>query len=248
MKTWRLLLLFGIMSLISCGEKKLPPKQVCLLYDLSESTNMSEIRQAYVATTRTILKKMKPGDVLLAALITERSISELHFGLQYEFPRFNPTTDNILIERKEKEIFEKQLMQVKDSLLHIADSLLTHPPRRIMKTEILSALQVVEQVFKSYPQPRKILVINSDMIEDSDFYNFTRENLTAKHIAQIIEAEKAARRVPDLSGVKVYVVGAMAQRTQRFLQIRDFWMAYFQACGATVSEQNYGPILIRFEE
>jgi len=245
----RLLILFAILlSLLQCGKAPDSSKVVCLLFDLSESTNRPEIRKAYVANAQTILKKMKPGDALLAALITEQSISELHFGLQYEFPKFKPSTDNLLIEKRERMLFERHMKMAKDSLQKVVDSLLMHQPRPIVRTEILSALQGVERVFKNYNQNRKILVIFSDMIEDSDLYNFTRERLNEKRILQIIDAEQNAGRIPDLRGVKVYVVGAMANKTKLFLQIRNFWIHYFEACGAQLENQNYGPTLIRFDE
>ncbi len=59
-----------------------------------------------------------------------------------------------------------------------------------MKTDILSSLHVAERVFKQYKNKKNILVIFSDMIEESDDYNFKNVQKTKKRIEEIIRKEK----------------------------------------------------------
>ncbi|MEW6652018.1 MAG: hypothetical protein AB1394_00965 [Bacteroidota bacterium] len=112
----------------------------------------------------------------------------------------------------------------------------------------MSSLQVAERVFKSFPQPRKILVIFSDMIEDSRKYNFEKENLTKEKISKIIKSEKEKGQITDMKDVKVYVAGATHPNSEIYDMIKNFWFEYFKTCGANLESQNYGAALIRFDE
>ena len=88
------------------------------------------------------------------------------------------------------------------------------------------------------------------MVEDSR-YNFERENLTDARIETMIAELKKKQLVPELSGVKVYVVGACmkgAMANEKFNQIKKFWLRYFKETGASLSEENYGSALIGFKE
>ena len=74
-------------------------------------------------------------------------------------------------------------------------------------TEILSALTVAAKTFseEEYRDSKhKALVILSDMVEESKFYNFRRESVSDKRIDEIIATERAAGRLPSLKGVRVW--------------------------------------------
>ncbi len=222
-------------------------KIVCVLFDLSQSTNTQQIREAYARDFCTVLSKMHGGDAVVAALITEKSISELDFCIQNSFPAFHPTTDNPMYLEAERQEHERKTKSLKDSLQKVADSTLKSYRQKIMRTEIMSALHVAERVCKSYPQQNKILLIMSDMIEDSDLYNFARENLTEARTSEIIRREIENHRLPDLKNVCVYVTGAMA-KTDQFYKVRNFWISYMQECGGALVIENYGGPLVSFEE
>lgn len=92
------------------------------------------------------------------------------------------------------------------------------------------------------------MVIMSDMIEDSSDYNFERERLSDKRIAEIIAREREKKRLSILNGVKVYVTGARASAREQFYNIQNFWLRYFKECGANLSKENYGSALLSFDE
>src|SRR5437867_9123645 len=101
-------------------------------------------------------------------------------------------------------------------------------------TDVIDAMQLAERVFSTYEGNQKLLVVFSDMIEESRRYNFTTEKLTAARIGQIIANEQDAGRLPDLQGVEVCVVGAGATTSgglpaDKLLTIREFWIQYFKA-------------------
>jgi hypothetical protein len=88
----------------------------------------------------------------------------------------------------------------------------------------------------------------SDMIEDSGEYNFEIENLTDKRIGDIISREKNRNLIPDLNGIKIYVVGALSKNLKQYYRVQNFWLRYFKECGANLIKDNYGSALINFNE
>jgi len=247
--------IFGVWMLIvlvvfSCGspKKKAPPKDtcICILFDLSGSTQKTYVRKAYSKAAKKIMAEVAPGDVLVVGLITEVSLSEPRFCVEYAFHVFKPTTDNSLIKRVEKKAFLNAFRVTKDSLMAIIDSTLFDFHTLIPRTEIMGALQVASRVFKNYGYKNNDLIIFSDMIEDSQYYNFKLENLDRRRIRQIIKREKRRGRLPDLVGVHIYVVGAYEEG--RYQSLRTFWQAYFESSGAAFKPKNYGTILIKFDK
>lgn len=223
-------------------------KVVCVLTDLSESTVNPEIRKIYSENFKTILEEITHGDVLVVGLITQRSVIEPTLCIKYEFSPIVFKHDTQLFMNAELRKANQELKNIKDSLYNIVDSVLTRTNRRILHTDILSSLRVAERVFNSFTRQKRILVILSDMIEDSDTYNFEVKNITPQSIMNIVETEKQNGRMPNLSNVKVYVIGASAKNSKRFAMIQDFWTAYFKESGALLVPENYGAALVSFKE
>lgn len=252
MKPIKLILPFILFLLFfSCNGRGTPEKQnkiVCVLFDLSETTNTPEIRKTYRDKFNMILHKINHGDVIEAALITEKSVSELNLSIEHSFPAFESSTDNVMLASAEKRKADLALQVQKDSLLKAVDSVLFNPPRKILSTEILSSLQVAERVLSSFPQKKKVIVIFSDMIEESGTANFVRDNLNDSQNKSIIEKLKQTGTLPDLKNVLIYVAGATHPNTEKYNRIRKFWAHFFKETGADLKPYNYGAALIRFDE
>jgi hypothetical protein len=92
----------------------------------------------------------------------------------------------------------------------------------------------------SFPQKRKTLVIFSDMVEESGELNFERDRLEPARVQGILATLSRDDRLPNLSGVSVYVVGATHVNLQRYRRTREFWLALFKAAGADLRPENYG--------
>ncbi len=147
--------------------------------------------------------------------------------------------------------FESQLNEKRDGLSKAIATLLSDRSRKINRTKILDAIQLADRVFRTYNRPKKVLVVFSDMIEESDHYNFQKQKLSDAESQQIIAAEQKAGRLPALSGVRVYVIGSSVSgpsSSERFESIERFWQAYFKATGADLSKERYGAALISFDE
>jgi len=253
-----------VCGLFAC-QKKGVTKTVVLLCDLSESTK--HVRNFYLDSFKTVLSSISHGDVLVMAKITEASITEPSIPIKKEFPPFvakdkmgNPT-DNPVIVRRLKEEADKNLEETKSELLKIATTLVRgseppigdrpevkEPSKRILRTDIFSSLHVAAGLFKEYKRDKSILVVLSDMIEESSDYDFKKEHLTERRIEAIIRKEKAADRLPDLRGVKVYVVCAGVTTKDMFFALQRFWLRYFKECGADLKKERYASALAAFNE
>lgn len=243
-----LILTFFFAGCESKPSNRVQNKIVCVLFDLSETTNTPEVRKTYLDKFSMILEKMNHGDVIEAALITEKSVSELNLSIEYSFPSFEFSTDNDMILNAQKRIADSLLLALKDSLLNAADSVLFNPPRKILGTEILSSLQVAERVLSAFPQKKKVLVIFSDMIEESGIANFARDNPNDFRNKSIIEKLKKTGTLPDLKNTVVYVAGATHPDSEKYNGIRKFWIHFFRETGADLKPYNYGAALIRFDQ
>jgi len=208
-------------------------KTVFVLFDVSDSTKNQAARELYLKDFKAILEGVNAGDAIAADRIAESSAAGSTLPIKKEF-------DGMLNSNRLKE------KKAKTEILAEAKKLL-EKPEKVRYTDILGSLQIAERIFDTYKKDRNVLVIMSDMIEDSKSYNFEKEKLTDKRISEIISREKAANRLPDLKGVKVYAVkNATSQSTDRHIAIEKFWLSYLKECGAQISKAQYGP-LTKFE-
>lgn len=256
-----LIILLIPINFISCNKLKTEDKislkkTIVVLCDLSESTR--SLRNVYLDSFKKVISQIKHGDVIVTAKITDASITEPEIPIKEVFSEFvaldkmgRPTDNPILVEQDRKEADEK-LERKKEELVKTAkDTLFAGGGeyKKILRTDIMSSLHVAERIFKNYHCDKSILVVLSDMIEDSSEYNFEKENLTDRQIEEIIiKREKTKNRIPDLKDVEVYVVAAGAGGSKRFFAIQSFWLRYFKECGANLSKENYGSALINFNE
>jgi hypothetical protein len=119
--------------------------------------------------------------------------------------------------------------------------------RGSLLTEILDSLNVADTIFHDEKERQKILVMLSDMIEESKEYNFDKNKMTDEYINKVIGSRQKNNLMPNLAGVKVYVAGASAADSDKFRAIQAFWARYFAESQADFSPYRYGHSLINFE-
>lgn len=238
----------SLFCVVSCGHPEGAPesKSVVVLMDASLSTASTHARDTYAQALETIMATLKPGDAFYAGWITDRSAGELSLPVKLEIPNPPPHAKNGVYKRAER----KKLESATCALVEAARASLAVELQKshlgVNDTHIMTSLTLAERVFSKLDRPRNILVLLSDMLEDSDKLDFDEDNLDAAARAKIILAERAAGRLPVLTGAHVYVVGATAKSDDRILAVRDFWIEYFAATGAQLPREDYGP-LIKFE-
>jgi hypothetical protein len=234
----------GTLALWGCKQQpEKPPKTEFVLFDLSGSTASPEIRARYVADFERLLATVYGGDVLVVDRITTSPLAQSTFPVNQTIKRMNPWVDNMLTWRLET-------TGVREHIDRTVKKMVLDPNQHSSQTSILDSLQLAQRVYANYPNQRRVLVLFSDMVEESSYYNFTKENLTASRIQEVIAAEKAAKRLARLDGAHVYVIGAGAgyysnTPPETVRKIQNFWLAYFKACGASLPVETYGSALIR---
>ena len=236
-----LLSLVLVFAATACGGKPTHARVTTVLFDLSGSTSPQAIRQQYLRDFSKILDQVAKGGVIAADIIDDNPLAHSTFPINETFERYEPMKENKLD-------YDRRVKQQRDAVIKQADAIMRK--RAAPATNVIDAMQLAERVFSTYEGDQKLLVVFSDMIEESRRYNFIREKLTAAQISQIIAKEQDGGRLPDLQGVEVCVVGA-GQATsgglpaEKLLAIREFWIQYFKAAGANLPKERYGSALLK---
>jgi len=229
------------------------------LFDISGSTSAPAIRRRYfeqfagkestpkerTASDRSVLGQMKGGEMVMGDVITENTQATASFPINVSLPG-RGVLDNPMVH---VESLEKARAGVRSQAMQL---LLAGKPAP--HTDLMNAFQLAEKVLtgdECAAAKVKVLLIFSDMVEQSDRYNFCSEQLTPKRTNEIIAKERADGRLPDLKGVRAWVAGATAATSGglsagRIYQIQSFWLAYFKACGADLPKNHYAASLVNF--
>lgn len=220
-----------LLSLFTCSASWAADtaKTVLVLFDMSGSIKS---RDVYRDNFSKVMERVKPGDAVVAGKITGVSLGQASFPVAEEFPGMSLLFDNERKFKKAQKARHEKVSQAVDQFLKSDES--------AGATEIMSALHLADQVFKKYKRDNNVLIIFSDMLEDSSWYNFNKTNLDEATISGIIKKERAAGRLPGLRAVKVYVAGAAAPNSRKMLDVQKFWLRYMAECGADMKKENYG--------
>jgi hypothetical protein len=213
------------------------PRVIVVFVDMSGSTNQAR-RTVYSEAFDKIYQNLQQGDRLVVGTITSRSFIDFKPVVDAEVPK-----QSIWVNRIS---FEQNFAKTKKTIQQEVGSLLSRK-RGTPYTEILNSLNIADTIFHEETR-QKILVILSDMVQDSKEYNFERSDITEKYINDLIRYRHQQKLIPDLSGVKVYVAGASADDSRKFRSIERFWSIYFAKTGADYSTHRYGHSLLAFEK
>lgn len=234
--------LFPLLLSAGCGNPA-PARVTVVLFDLSASTNVDAIRQQYLTDFTKVLAGVTAGGTIAADIIDDNPLAHSSYPINATFERYEPMKENKLD-------YDRRIREKRDAVIKAAQAIVRKRPSGRRGTSLLDGLQLAERVYLTYQGDQKVLVIFSDMIEQSRRYDFTGEKLTEARIGEIIAREQSAGRLPDLHDVEVCVVGAGAEKsgglsTEKFLSIREFWSQYFEAAGANLPKERYGSALLK---
>ena len=218
-------------------KQKNGPRAIVVFVDMSGSTNTAR-RTVYRNAFEKIYEKLKEGDRVVVGTITGRSFIDFKPVVDAEIPKKSLWVNRISFEQS----FAKAKAEIKEGV----EGLLSRK-KGTPHTEILNSLNIADTIFHNEKR-QKVLVILSDMVQDSREYNFDRVKVTDAYISSIIKYRKKNNLIPDLKGVKVYVAGASADEAKKFRAIEKFWNTYFQSTGADFSPHRYGHSLLEFEK
>lgn len=216
------------------SEKK--PRAIVVLVDMSGSTNLAR-RTVYRDAFEKIYQDFRQGDRIMVGTITGRSYIDFKPTVDVEIPKKSIWVNRIQFERK--------LTKTKEKIRMGVEGLLSRK-RGTPRTEILNSLNIADTIFHNEKR-QKILIILSDMIQDSRQYNFAQVKLTDAYIDKVIRSRQKHNLIPNLTDVKVYVAGASGADSNKFRSVEKFWARYFEKSGADFSPHRYGHSLISFE-
>ena len=252
MKRWNLklwcVIVLGSMMLLSSmaqdadaflkiGKDKKEPRVITVFVDMSGSTNQAR-RTVYRKAFEKIYENLQQGDRIIVGTITGRSYIDFKPVVDAEIPK-----QSIWVNRIS---FEQNLAKTKKDIKAQVEKLLS-ARRGTPRTEIINSLNIADKIFHNEKR-QKILIILSDMVQDSREYNFDRVKVTDKFTSKIIRDRRKQNLIPKLNEVKIYVAGASAADSKKFRSIEKFWERYFVACGADFSLHRYGHSLLEFEK
>jgi hypothetical protein len=223
----------GFLKFGNTGKK---PRMIFILVDMSGSTNQAR-QTVYREAFEKIYPSLGQGDRIVVGTITGRSFINFKPAVDVEIPEKSLWTNRIQFERK--------LTETKEMIQEGVEELLSQK-KGTARTEILNSLNIADTIFHDEKR-RKVLVILSDMIQDSREYNFARVEVTEDYIDRVIHDRCEHKFIPNLKDVKVYVAGASGKDSTKFRSIERFWSRYFEKSGADFSQHRYGHSLISFE-
>jgi len=217
----------------STGCFRTPPRArvVVGFIDISASVNdYGPYREAWSK----IIERLQPGDRVLLGPISDRTLTNFRPLVDCEIPSYNYWLDV-------RENYEEALNKTRGLLAEgIAKAEKMH---RAAKTDIMNALWLAGQVFAGDPR-KPLIVLFSDMIEDSDTADFETIRLDESTTTRLIDQKKRRAELPALRGARVYVVGASSRTAEKALEIERFWIRFVREAGGVLAPENYGPAML----
>jgi hypothetical protein len=213
------------------------PRLIMILVDMSGSADQARHTVCKEAFEK-IYKNLRHGDRVVVGTIASHSYIDFKPTVDEEIPK-KTIWDNRLQ-------FERNLTHAKEKIRREVNKLLSHRGGSPL-TEILDSLNIADTIFHDEKERQKILVILSDMIQDSKEYKFDKDKITDEYINKVITYRQKNNLMPNLTGVKVYVAGASATDSDKFREVQTFWARYLTESGADFSPYRYGHSLINFE-
>ena len=224
-----------------------PGTAVIIFLDFSGSIQSGE-RARYQREIETlILPSLSAGDRLLMAPIHDKTLTEFRPLVQVILPakpEFSGWRDNVLTYKRRVREVDAQVLDLKAKVkTEVADVL----GRRYSSpyTDIFSSLLIAQKLFHNEAR-RKVLVLMSDMIEDTPEYNFEKIAWSPSAMERLLAELGTKALVPELPGVCVYVSGASAKSAALAENIARFWEAYFRRTGADMHPSRYAHVLLHW--
>lgn len=231
-------LLAALLGLASCtASAEESTSATVVLFDVSNSTLTESVRVRYEDTFGMVLTHVREeGGVLGADVIDGNPL--VHGELPVN-ETFEPCTirDNSLECREALDEREAGVRGEAAAILETSSR----------GTDIFGALVLAEQFFEAYPDAgARTLVLLSDMVQSA---NGMHLGMVEAWTQAELSAHLARGPSVDLSGVRVYVVGAgstaLAGTTPIQIEgMERFWTRWFEAMGASVV--FFGANLARF--
>ena len=216
-----------------------------VLFDVSGSTRDDAIRARYLAAFEQVVDATAAEHgTVVGDVIDENPLAHSTYPIDGSFDSCDPLTENKLV-------CEAKANQTRSSLVADAQQILASTAP-IPGTDIQDAVSLAQRVFDAYPSASsRSLVLLSDMVEHTPRINVGGIGFGDRAANDTLDRLEASGSIPDLSGVRVYVVGAGVVGSSelpaaRILAIQRFWLGFFAQAHADLTDDRYGAALVRF--
>ena len=224
-----------------------PGMELIIFVDFSGSIRKEDRKSFEQDLLKRVIPTLSAGDRLLIAPITERTLTDFRPLLEVDFPpkpSFNGFMQNAMTyNRKVKEV-ETEVARLKEELVPQVAALFKQyfaSPR----TDIFNAIVLAQKLFTDEGKA-KVFVLMSDMVEDSQPYNFYKIKWGPDTEEKLLSELEAHGLIPDLSGVCVYVAGASADSAEMAHRVANFWAMYFERTKANMDSKRYAHVLLHW--
>lgn len=216
-------------------------KTVVVLFDLSGSTGRD--RPVYEEATKHVLAILGPGDRFVMGPITSRSGDDFASSVDVSLPPPPMTSiwDMPSQKRRAEKEFEANLATRRNELDASVKRFLGQKANA-EQTAIFESVRTIAPLFQDLRRQR-LLIVLSDMIEDSAMANFGVMRLSPEAVERQLKDLHTKQLIPVLKGVEIYVAGATASPPERASNIERFWRRYFEDAGANMAPGAYGRTL-----
>jgi hypothetical protein len=224
-----------------------PGTAVVIFLDFSGSVRSNERTQFRDEIQTQIIPSLSAGDRLLIAPIHDKTLTEFRPLVQATLParpEFVGWRDNVMKYNRHLKEVESQVLGLQDRLKTEVAEVLARPYASPY-TDIVSSLSIAQKLFHNEAR-RKVLVLMSDMIEDTPEHNFEKIAWSPSAVEKLLAELEANALIAKLPGVCVYVSGASAKTAARAEDIGRFWEAYFRRTGADLHPSRYARVLLHW--
>lgn len=253
-------LILLVLFVAGCSTIEKERRNVIVLIDYSASSSKDVLNEYIKIISYDIIPNMKPFDCLTVIPIDEGSKKIPVKLIHEDFTdmKFNKNSDGFT---HAQDSILKRLEDYRGKLIPKVDEILKlqHKERRkfTYNTDLIGAIEQVYNLLdinkikhweraanfivgKPTYIPENIIVILSDMIQDSEEYSFNnRIGIGEKKGDEIIEELKANNLIADLNSSNVFVIGSTGKNSQQIDNIKDFWQKYFKKSNANLVAYGY---------
>ena len=247
--------LFACAAVVGCGgygktgdeEQGTRGKVVVVFVDRSASTVGD--REVYERAFEKIIPTLKAGDRIVVSVITQATATDFKAAIDATAPErlaIRTLSDNELQYRKKETRFKAEMETFQQEVTESVARVLSGPSSSPY-TAIFESMRIAQQIFAGDSR-RAVLVLMSDMQEDSPLARLEKTQLTRAFAESVIKRHEEAALLPSLKGVRVYVVGAHGRTAKQTVEIEEFWKRYFEKTGAIIPAGGMGITLAQFDE
>jgi hypothetical protein len=260
MKKKTIFLIVIFVCLLTNGCDKIKRKNVICLVDYS-GTIKPETLEIYANTFASdIFMNLGVSDKLVLIPIDEgskiKAVQLLYYDLSKESFDKNVTTVTHRQDEINKHLNEFK-MQKKDL---VYNTLISEKEKRKEFTNLTDILSAMEQVPLNMEHTEKtsmltelwgwlsgetetetenVIIVFSDMVQESGELNFLKTNLDDKNINKLITDLKSKNRIPNFADSKIFICGRTGKNNSMIDNIHSFWKKYFEESKADLRIYDY---------